>query len=81
MQKSDATWLLLVVAAALLFSVFGLPYFSQLGHPVLSVLVYAFLVVIFIYGRNNRLPRGYRRRKAGESGKAAQEARQAQEVR
>ena len=63
MQKSDTKWLFFIVAVALLFSVFGLPYFSQLGHPIWSVLVYAFLAVIFLYGRNNPLPRA-RRRKA-----------------
>lgn len=61
MQKSDTRWLCLMVAAALLFSVFGLPYFSQLGHPLWSILVYAFLAVIFLYGRNNRLPKQPRR--------------------
>jgi len=57
MQKSDTKWLLGVLAAVLLFSVFGLPFFSQLGHPLWAILVYAFFFVIFLYGRNNRLPK------------------------
>jgi hypothetical protein len=46
-----------VLLATLLFSVFGLPYFSQLGHPMWSILVYLFFAVIFLYGRSNRMPR------------------------
>lgn len=57
MQKSDTGWLIGVLLAVLLFSVFGLPYFSQLGHPLWSILVYAFFFVIFLYGRANRLPK------------------------
>lgn len=57
MQKRDCLWLVMVVAAALAFSVWGLPYFSQLGHPMLSLLVYGFFVIIFLYGRANRYPR------------------------
>lgn len=57
MQKCDTTWLVGVVLAVILFSVFGLPYFSQLGHPLWSILVYAFLFVLFLYGRANRLPK------------------------
>jgi hypothetical protein len=30
MQRADCTWLIMVVAAALAFSVWGLPYFTQL---------------------------------------------------
>lgn len=56
MQLSDCFWLVGVLAAALAFSVWGLPYFSQLGHPLLSLLVYGFFVVLFLYGRHNRLP-------------------------
>jgi hypothetical protein len=56
MQRSDSFWLIGVILAAVAFSVWGLPYFSQLGHPLLSLLVYGFFVVIFLYGRNNRLP-------------------------
>ncbi len=55
MQRSDSFWLIGVILAALAFSVWGLPYFSQLGHPLLSLIVYGFFVVIFLYGRNNRL--------------------------
>jgi hypothetical protein len=61
MQKSDTKWFLGVLAAVLLFSVFGLPYFSQLGHPMWSLLVYLFFFVIFLYGRNNRLPKERKR--------------------
>ena len=55
MQKCDIRWLLLVVAAVILFSVFGLPYFTQTGHSMWAIMVYAFFVVIFLYGRANRL--------------------------
>lgn len=61
MQKSDTRWLCGVLVAVLLFSIFGLPYFSQLGHPLWSILVYLFFAVIFLYGRNNRLPRNTKR--------------------
>jgi hypothetical protein len=57
MQRSDCYWLAMVVAAALAFSIWGLPYFSQLGHPLWSVVVYAFFVVLFLYGRANHYPR------------------------
>ena len=62
MQKCDVRWLVLVVAAVILFSVFGLPYFTQTGHESWAVMVYAFLVVIFLYGRANRLPKQSSRR-------------------
>ena len=58
MQRSDCIWLAMVLAAALAFSIWGLPYFTQLGHPAWSILVYAFFVILFIYGRANRLPSG-----------------------
>lgn len=61
MQKCDARWLCGVLLAVLLFSVFGLPYFSQLGHPLWSILVYVFFAVIFLYGRSNRLPKDNKR--------------------
>lgn len=54
MQRADCTWLIMVMVAALAFSVWGLPYSIQLGHPKWSVLVYAFFVLLFIYGRANR---------------------------
>jgi hypothetical protein len=57
MQKTDIRWLLLVLAAVVLFSIFGLPYFTQTGHPLWAILVYAFFAVIFLYGRCNRLPK------------------------
>ncbi len=43
----------MVLAAVLAFSIWGLPYFSQLGHPLLSIVVYAFFAVMFLYGRAN----------------------------
>ncbi len=54
MQRSDCIWLVMVALGALAFSVWGLPYFTQLGHPAWSILVYAFFVLLFIYGRANR---------------------------
>ena len=62
MQKCDIFWLLLVVAAAILFSIFGLPYFTQTGHESWAVMVYAFFVVTFLYGRANRHPKQPARR-------------------
>ena len=53
MQRADCIWLIMVMVAALAFSVWGLPYFTQLGHPTWSVLVYAFFALLFIYGRAN----------------------------
>ena len=55
MQKCDTVWLIGVVLAVILFSIFGLPYFSQLGHPLWSILVYVFFAVLFLYGRANRI--------------------------
>ena len=57
MQKCDIWWLLVVGAAAILFSIFGLPYFTQMGHESWAILVYAFFVVVFLYGRANRHPK------------------------
>ena len=54
MQRADCIWSIMVVVAALAFSVWGLPYSIQLGHPKWPVLVYAFFVLLFIYGRANR---------------------------
>jgi hypothetical protein len=54
MQKCDVRWFLLVVVAAILFSIFGLPYFTQTGHTAWAIVVYAFFAVIFLYGRSNR---------------------------
>jgi hypothetical protein len=78
MQKCDIKWLVFVLAVALLFSVFGLPYFSQLGHPLFAILVYAFLAILFLYGRENRRPKVRTRqrvRNSGESSKSAQQVR------
>jgi membrane protein implicated in regulation of membrane protease activity len=55
MQRGDCIWLIVVALSALAFSVWGLPYFTQLGHPAWSILVYAFFVLLFIYGRANRV--------------------------
>jgi lipopolysaccharide export LptBFGC system permease protein LptF len=55
MQRSDCIWLIVVVLSALAFSVWGLPYFTQRGYPAWSILVYAFFVLLFIYGRANRV--------------------------
>lgn len=62
MQKRDVGWLLMVLAAVVLFSIFGLPYFTQTGHEPWAIVVYAFFVVIFLYGRCNRLPKQPTRR-------------------
>jgi uncharacterized membrane protein YkvI len=56
-QKCDVWWLLVIVAAAIVFTVFGLPYFSRYGYGLLGILVYFFLFVVFLYGRSNRLPK------------------------
>lgn len=63
MQKCDWVWLLVVVLSAVAFSIWGLPYFTQLGHPRWSILVYAFFVTLFIYGRANPVRRNKRARK------------------
>jgi hypothetical protein len=55
MQKKDLGWLLIVLGAVILFSVFGLPYFTQTGHTAWAIMVYAFFAVIFLYGRCNRM--------------------------
>ena len=65
MQRCDIPWLIGVILAALAFSQWGLPYFTQLGHPHLAWLVYGFLVVIFLYGRANRWA-ARRRLKSGQ---------------
>jgi hypothetical protein len=57
MQKADIRWLLLIAIAVVLFSIFGLPYFTQTGHEMWAILVYAFFAVIFLYGRCNRVPK------------------------
>jgi len=57
MQKCDIWWLLTIVAAATIFTVFGLPYFSRYGYGLWAILVYIFLFVLFLYGRSNRLPK------------------------
>jgi hypothetical protein len=64
MQRSDCIWLIVVVLSVLAFSVWGLPYFTQLGHPAWSVVVYVFFVLLFIYGRANRVRNSKSRRKA-----------------
>jgi heme A synthase len=46
--------LLVIVAVAMVFTMFGLPYFSRFGHGLWAILVYLFLLVLFIYGRRNR---------------------------
>ena len=57
MQKTDIRWLFFVLLAVVLFSVFGLPYFTQTGHAAWATLVYGFFAVIFLYGRCNRQPK------------------------
>lgn len=53
-QKCDIKWLLVVLSLAILFTIFGLPYFSRFGYGLWAVLVYFFLFVAFMYGRRNR---------------------------
>ena len=55
MQTRDIGWLLMVLAAVVLFSIYGLPYFTQTGHTPWAILVYGFFAVLFLYGRCNRL--------------------------
>jgi hypothetical protein len=62
MQKTDVRWLFLVLAAVVLFSIFGLPYFTQTGHTAWAILVYAFFAVIFLYGRCNHVRKHSTRR-------------------
>ncbi len=57
MQKCDIWWLLVIVAAAIIFTIFGLPYFSRYGYGLWAILVYFFLFVLFLYGRSNRRPK------------------------
>jgi hypothetical protein len=57
MLLRDMAWLLFVVAAAVLFTIFGLPYFTQSGHGLWAIPVYVFFAVLFLYGRCNRLPK------------------------
>ncbi len=57
MHKSDMKWLLIVLAAAILFTIFGLPYFSRYGYSLWAIPIYFFFFVAFIYGRSNRLPK------------------------
>ena len=68
MQKRDILWLLIILLSAVAFSVWGLPYFTQLGHPLLSLLVYAFFVALFIYGRANHVYRSKRNRNLQKQG-------------
>lgn len=63
MRRADCIWLVMVLAAALAFSIWGLPYFTQLGYPAWSLLVYGFFVLLFIYGRPNRVSGGKTARK------------------
>ncbi len=44
MLKGDIRWFFLVLAAVVLFTIFGLPFFSHTGHSWWSILVYAFLL-------------------------------------
>jgi len=57
MQWSDVKWLLTVLAMAILFTIFVLPYFLRFGYGLLTVPVYAVFVVAFVYGRSNRMPK------------------------
>ncbi len=57
MQRWNWLWLFIVLLGVLAFSIWGLPYFTQLGYPWLSLLVYAFFAILFLYGRANRQPR------------------------
>lgn len=57
MLKGDVRWFFLVLAAVVLFTIFGLPYFTHTGHSWWSILVYAFFAVLFIYGRCNHPPK------------------------
>ena len=66
MQRSDCIWLGIVLASALAFSIWGLPYFTQLGYPNWSILVYVFFVLLFIYGRANHRVRDRKTRKKTE---------------
>lgn len=54
MQKSDTKWLLIVLATAILFTIFVLPYFSRFGYGLWTAPIYLFFLVAFLYGRHNR---------------------------
>ena len=57
MQWSDVKWLLTVLAMAILFTIFVLPYFSRFGYGLWTAPVYIAFFVAFLYGRCNRLPK------------------------
>ncbi len=56
-MKGNVTFLVLVCAAAALVAIFLLPYLKDIGHPLVSIPIFAFLALLFIYGRHNPQPR------------------------
>lgn len=56
-MRGNYTFLLLVLAAAALVAIFVVPYLHSIGHVGVSIPIFVFLALLFIYGRHNPRPR------------------------
>ena len=56
-MKGNVTFLVLIGVAALLLALFLVPYLEDIGHPAAAIPFFAFLALLFIYGRHNVYPR------------------------
>lgn len=65
--KGNVTFLVLISIAAVFVAVFVLPYLQSIGHPLVAIPIFAFLALLFIYGRHNPQPRRPPRRQPPNS--------------
>ena len=56
-MKGNVTFLVLVGIAAALTALFLVPYLRDIGHVFVSIPIFVFLALLFIYGRHNPMPR------------------------
>jgi hypothetical protein len=56
-MRANATFFCLIAVATAIVVIFVVPFLFDTGHKLLCIPLFAFLVVLAIYGRCNPLPR------------------------
>ncbi len=56
-MKGNVTFLVMIGIATALVALFLVPYLRDIGHVGVSVPIFVFLALLFIYGRHNPAPR------------------------
>jgi len=56
-MRANATFFCLIAIATAIIVLFVVPFLLDTGHKLLCIPIFAFLGLLFIYGRCNPLPR------------------------